>query len=76
LPADARPTQKCAAELAATAEGLGTCWIGAFNPQVVREVLALPHGVEPIAMTPLGYSDLHPEPRDRKPLGEFVTVIE
>jgi nitroreductase len=58
--------------LAATSEGLGTCWVGAFDPAVAREVLALPAGVEPIAFSPLGYpADQAPE-KKRKPLAELV----
>jgi nitroreductase len=58
--------------LAATAEGLGTCWVGAFDPAAAREVLALPPGVEPIAFSPLGYpADQAPE-RKRKDLAELV----
>lgn len=58
--------------LAATAEGLGTCWIGAFDPTAAREILALPAGIEPIAFTPLGYPDEAPEARERKPLDQIV----
>ncbi|HEX7715379.1 MAG TPA: nitroreductase family protein [Bacillota bacterium] len=42
--------------LAATAQGLGTCWIGAFDPQAAREVLKLDESLEPVAFTPLGYA--------------------
>ena len=52
--------------LAATAEGLGTCWVGAFDPVVVREELGIPEGIEPILMTPLGYPDEAPTARERK----------
>ena len=58
--------------LAATAIGLGTCWIANFDPTIARQVLALPSGVEPIAFTPLGYPDDPPRPRKRKPLTELV----
>lgn len=58
--------------LAATNAGLGTCWIGAFNPQAAREVLGLPEGVEPIAFTPLGYPADEPRPKKRKALSELV----
>jgi len=58
--------------LAAAAEGLGTCWIGAFKPDRLREVLALPEGLEPVALTPLGYPAESPEARPRKPLEETV----
>ena len=58
--------------LAATDIGLGTCWIAHFDPQAVREVLKLPEGVEPIALTPLGYPDDQPREKKRKPLSELV----
>ncbi len=58
--------------LAAAAEGLGTCWIGAFRPEVVRKVLGLPPELEPLAMTPVGYPDQEPSPTGRKPLEEMV----
>ena len=58
--------------LAAVAEGLGTCWIGAFDPEAARQVLGLPDDVEPIAFTPLGYPADQPKPKKRKPLSELV----
>jgi len=60
--------------LAATDEGLGTCWIGAFDPAAAREVFGLPGGVEPVAMTPLGYPSgtVQKPPRLRKPLAQIV----
>ncbi|MFC2044113.1 nitroreductase family protein [Chloroflexota bacterium] len=58
--------------LAATDLGLGTCWIGAFNPIAAREVLGLPKDVEPIAFTPLGYPADHPKPKIRKTMSELV----
>jgi len=58
--------------LAAAAEGLGTCWIGAFDPAAVKRVLGLPPGVEPIAMTPLGYADEEPRPFTRRTIADFV----
>ncbi|KPJ54044.1 nitroreductase [candidate division TA06 bacterium DG_24] len=58
--------------LAATNAGLGTCWIGAFDPQAAREVLGLPRGVEPVAFTPLGYPADGRRPKTRKPLSELV----
>lgn len=58
--------------LAATDEGLGTCWIGAFDPDAAREVLGLPENVEPIVMTPLGYPADQPGPKQRKILTDLV----
>ena len=58
--------------LAATALGLGTCWIGAFNVQAAREILQAPQEVEPLLFTPLGYPADQPKPKERKPLAEIV----
>jgi nitroreductase len=58
--------------LAAADLGLGTCWIGAFNPDAAREVLRLPNDVEPIAFTPLGYPDDQPGYKGRKTINELV----
>jgi len=58
--------------LAATAVGLGTCWIAAFDPAAAREVLGLPDDVEPIAFTPLGHPDKPSPGSGRRPLEELV----
>ena len=58
--------------LAAADEGLGTCWVGAFDCAAAKRVLGLPLGVEPVAFTPLGYADDQPSPKRRKPLAELV----
>jgi nitroreductase len=58
--------------LAAADQGLGTCWVGAFDAQAAREVLDLPDDVEPVAFTPLGYPADKPGEKKRKPLEELV----
>ena len=58
--------------LAAADLGLGTCWIGAFNPDAARNILKLPGDVEPIAFTPLGYPDDQPGYKGRKVINELV----
>ncbi len=58
--------------LAAEAEGLGTCWIGAFKADKARAALNLPKDQEPVAMTPLGYAAGPPRPTVRKPLDEMI----
>ena len=52
--------------------GLGTCWIGYFDPQFAREYLKITDEVEPIAFTPLGYPLDEPKPKNRKPLEELI----
>jgi nitroreductase len=58
--------------LAAVAEGLGTCWIGHFNQDPCRRLLAVPDGATIIELMALGYPAESPEPRPRKPLDEVV----
>ncbi len=58
--------------LAAANLGLGTCWIGAFNPEAAHEVLGLPAGIVPVAFTPLGYPNAAPRAKERKPLADLV----
>ena len=62
--------------LAASAEGLGTCWIAAFKPDIVREVLEIPYDLDPLILTPLGYPESIPEPTFRKQLNEIVREIK
>jgi nitroreductase len=41
--------------LAATAEGLATCWIGSFYPEKLKPVVGIPDRVEIIEVMPIGY---------------------
>ena len=59
--------------LAAVSEGLGTCWIGAFDPNKVREILGIPEGITVVELLPLGYpTDSSPKEKMRKPLSEII----
>ncbi len=58
--------------LEATEEGLGTCWLGAFNGDQVKEVLNIPAEYTVIAVTPLGYPARETKIREKKPMEEFV----
>lgn len=58
--------------LAAADAGLGTCWIGAFDPRAARAIFNIPETAEPVAFTPLGYAADHPKPKQRKALKELV----
>lgn len=61
--------------LAATEEGLATCWVAAFKVSILKSLLKLPPGVEPVAMTPIGYPQDIPEPTYRKPIEDIVKNI-
>jgi nitroreductase len=58
--------------LAATNLGLGTCWIGAFDPEAVAKILNLPDHAQVIALTPLGYPADSAKPKKRAPLSQLV----
>ena len=65
--------------LAAVADGLGTCWIGAFGEPQVKRLLGIPREVKVVAMTPLGYPasvDLNRllEENQRKPAAEIFST--
>lgn len=59
---------------AATAEGLGSCWVAAIEPERVRERLGIPTGIDIVAVIALGYPDreLVKEEKARKPLAEII----
>ncbi|MBA2132269.1 nitroreductase family protein [Capillibacterium thermochitinicola] len=59
--------------LAATALGLGTCWIGSFDQEEVKRVLAIPAHYMVAGLVPLGYPAENPEARPRKQLSEIVS---
>lgn len=49
--------------LAATAMGLGTVWIGGFEPAKIRATLGIPDSIVPIGLVYVGYPEEHKEPR-------------
>jgi len=59
--------------LAATEQGLGTCWIGAFNEKAVKDVIGAPENVRVVAATPLGYPDEQGRERNRKSIENIVS---
>lgn len=58
--------------LAAAAEGLGTCWIGAFEEDKVKQALNISDKFRVVGLTPLGYPLELPPLRTRKPLSDIV----
>lgn len=58
--------------LAAVELELGSCWIGAFDPQQVAEIINLPEGVIPAHVLTVGYPDEDPTPRPRKATDEII----
>ncbi|MDD1757611.1 MAG: nitroreductase family protein [Methanotrichaceae archaeon] len=58
--------------LEAVNQGLGTCWIGAFHEDQVKEILGIPERIRVVAMLTLGYPSESPFSRPRKRLEEIV----
>ena len=58
--------------LQATDLGLGTCWVGAFTEQPVKEFLGIPDNLRIVAFTPLGVPAETPDPRPRKSRKELA----
>lgn len=58
--------------LAAHALGLGTCWIGAFEPEAVKRLLDIPEEVKVVCLLPVGVPAADGSMRPRKPFDEVV----
>ena len=52
--------------------GIGSCWIGAFQEEKVKELLSIPKNLRVVSLLTLGYPDEKPKPKDRKPLTEII----
>lgn len=58
--------------LEATELDLGTCWLGAYDEEKIKEILGIPEEIRVPAMFTLGYSDENPTPRPRKDIKDIV----
>ncbi len=64
------------AHLAIVDLGLATCWVGAFIPAKVAEVVAAAEGHVPMAVLPFGYANEVPLESTRRTVDEFVHRCE
>ncbi len=70
-------TIACAyAQLAVTALGLASVWVGAFNEEAVRGAIGVGSDLRPVAFLPIGYAAETPERRSRRALVELVHRID
>lgn len=60
--------------LAATAEGLDTCWICFYEQKKVNEVLNIQAPCSALAISPLGYGCGNPRPFQRKSKDELFKI--
>ncbi len=66
-------TIACAfAMLAATAEGLSTTWVGAFDDAAVHAAIGSPEGLRPVAILPIGYPAENPGATARRRLSDLI----
>ncbi len=63
------------AQLATTALGLASCWVGAFNEGKVKEILKIEKEL-PVAIIPIGYAAEKPEKPKRKKLDELIYFMD
>jgi nitroreductase len=61
--------------LAATEEGLGTCWIANFDADAAREVFELHAGEVPLLLTTVGRAADLPTPKERRRLDSLVRYV-
>jgi len=69
-------TIACAyAQLAATAVGLGSVWVGAFDEDAMRKALGIEKELVPVALLPIGYVAEKPDITPRRALDDLVRYI-
>ncbi|HAR62024.1 MAG: nitroreductase [Candidatus Margulisiibacteriota bacterium] len=61
--------------LAATNEGLGSCWVGAFEADKIEHFLEIAYPWRILALIPIGYPDETGTYVSRKPSGEVVEWV-
>ena len=54
--------------------GLGSCWLGAFEEDVVKEVLKIPKSLRVVALMPIGIPAQDPPARPRKSFEELFSI--
>ncbi|ADH85335.1 nitroreductase family protein [Desulfurivibrio alkaliphilus] len=61
--------------LLAHAEGLGSCWVGAFHEDEVSRLLELPANLIPVALVPMGFPAKTPTPPPRVAVSEAIVEV-
>jgi nitroreductase len=59
--------------IAAWALGVGSCWIGDFREEKVKELLKIPDKWKVVALVTLGYPAEQPKQRKKKPVEELFS---
>ena len=59
------------ATLTATSLGLGSCWIGVFPEETLKEALNIPSHLRIVGLLPVGHPDEDPDARPRRSVEEI-----
>ena len=59
--------------LAATEQGLGTCWVCNFDAALCKKLFVLPENEEPAVIIPIGYAADESKPKSRKAIDTIVS---
>jgi len=60
--------------IAAWALGIGSCWIGGFKEDKVKQLLKIPDKWKIVALVTLGYPDETPHVKRKKPIEKVVSL--
>jgi nitroreductase len=60
--------------IAAWALGIGSCWIGGFKEDKVKQLLKIPDKWKIVALVTLGYPDKTPHVKRKKPIEKVVSI--
>lgn len=63
------------AQLAVADEGLGSVWVGAFDPLEVARIVGAVAFELPVSMLVIGYPENRPDATSRRPLREMVNEV-
>lgn len=58
--------------LAATEQGLATCWVCNFNVEKCKKNFDIPAEEDPTVLIPIGYAADQPTEKKRKPISEII----
>lgn len=61
--------------LTATGYGLGSCWVGSFDEEQVRDVLGLDSSLRPVAIIPIGYPAEEPGTIAKRSVDEVTLIM-
>ena len=60
--------------IAAWSLGIGSCWIGSFKEQKIKELLKIPQDWKVVTLVSFGYPAETPKPRKKKPTNELFSL--